>query len=162
MAWLKYQGDLEKTGFNDSDGPTKLIHLEQALKNHEKQEVFGNIKTMSVREFAAYSRVGGAINGGAKDKKANPVVIVRNRSSGGIHTGGIHTDDRLTIKINRKLDRETCVYFRRVVNTACRALEKNEVVLPLRLASMNEARRFERPINQFVFKLRHPPRRESG
>ena len=134
LAWFKYQTELEKTGFNDSDGPTKLTYLEQALKNHDKQEVFNNIKTMSVREFAAYSRAGIAKN----------------------------ADDRLTIKINRKLDRETCIYFRKVVHTACQALEKNEVVLPLRLASLNEARRFARPINQFVLKLRQPPRRETG
>lgn len=50
-AYIKYKNDLEKIGFTDSDGLTKLPFIEQALKTKMKQDVFRNIKEMSVRDF---------------------------------------------------------------------------------------------------------------
>ena len=55
-AYLKHQSELEQIGFNDSDGPTKLPYLKRALEINQEQEVFNNIKTMTVKEFAAFSK----------------------------------------------------------------------------------------------------------
>jgi len=143
MAFLKYQDDLEKTGYIDTDGPTKLSYLERALEKYDKDEVFRNIKTMSVREFAVYARKSPVSS--ANDIITNPYLSVQAKK--------IHSKNRLTIRINSKLNRETRTYFRRVIPTLCQALDKGEVILPVLVHNMAEARRFERPVNQFVNKL---------
>ena len=55
-VYLKYNQDLNEIGFNDNDGPIKLLFLECALENRNKEDVLNNIKTMTVREFRKYSR----------------------------------------------------------------------------------------------------------
>ena len=63
-ACLKYRNDLELAGFSENDGPAKLPYLDRALAVRGKQEVFGNIRNMSVREFVEFS----------KGEPAKPVV----------------------------------------------------------------------------------------
>ena len=46
-AYVKHQADLERIGFDDGDGPTKLPFLPRALEHHAKREVFRNVKEMS-------------------------------------------------------------------------------------------------------------------
>ena len=53
-AYIIYKSELEKIGFGDRDGPTKLPYIERALKTKQRQEVFTNIKKMSVREFKTW------------------------------------------------------------------------------------------------------------
>jgi hypothetical protein len=39
-AYLAYRSELEKVGFTDEDGPTKLPYVARALEIHPKREVF--------------------------------------------------------------------------------------------------------------------------
>jgi hypothetical protein len=55
-AYITHRADLDKIGFSDDDGPTKLPFLGRALENHSKREVFKNIKDMSLREFEKWSK----------------------------------------------------------------------------------------------------------
>ena len=55
-AYIKYKNDLDKIEFNDNDGPTKLPYIDRALEINRKNEVFRNIKDMSVREFKIFPR----------------------------------------------------------------------------------------------------------
>ena len=54
--YLKHRGKLEAIGFTGRDGPTKLPYLERALAENPEEEVLGNLKTMTQREFALYAR----------------------------------------------------------------------------------------------------------
>ena len=36
--YLKYRSDLEKVGFSDADGPTKLIYMDHALAKNDKND----------------------------------------------------------------------------------------------------------------------------
>ena len=56
-TYIKYKDELEKISYNDSDGPTKLPFIERALKTKQKQDVFRNIKKMSVRDFKTWVSV---------------------------------------------------------------------------------------------------------
>jgi hypothetical protein len=55
-AWIKHRAELEKIGFNDDDGPTKLPFLARALENHQKRDVFRAVKEMSKREFQEWAK----------------------------------------------------------------------------------------------------------
>jgi hypothetical protein len=55
-AYVKHRAELDKVGFNDDDGPTKLPYLSRALEHYPKRDVFKNIKDMSKREFEDWSR----------------------------------------------------------------------------------------------------------
>jgi hypothetical protein len=48
-AYLKYRKDLEKIGFSDEDGPTKLPYVDRALALYQKKDVFRAVKDMSLR-----------------------------------------------------------------------------------------------------------------
>jgi len=140
-AYLKHQSDLEQIGFNDSDGLTKLIHLERALETNQKQNVFNNIKNMSVREFVAFSK-----RSSEKDFPDILFVTVRNRK---VYVGG-----KLAVKINRGLDKKAYAYFKKVICVAGKAMEEGEVMFPVRLRDMDEARRFEQASGQLINRLR--------
>jgi len=55
-AYLKYRKDLDKIGFSDEDGPTKLPYVEKALALYQKKDVFKAVKEMSLRQFVSFSR----------------------------------------------------------------------------------------------------------
>jgi hypothetical protein len=55
-AYLKYRKDLDKVGFSDADGPTKLPYVDRALAIYQKKEVFRAVKDMSLRQFVSFSR----------------------------------------------------------------------------------------------------------
>jgi hypothetical protein len=90
-SYLKYQTELKQIDFNDNDGPTKLPFLDRALEENQKQEVFGNIKSMSVREFAIFSK---GLSG--KDRFDSHFIIIKNHN--------VYVDGLLAVKINKKLD----------------------------------------------------------
>jgi hypothetical protein len=62
--WLKYRKELEKVGFSDEDGPTKLPYVDRALALYQKKEVFKAVKDMSLRQFVNFSRGGSAARAG--------------------------------------------------------------------------------------------------
>jgi len=141
-AYLKYRSDLEKIGFNDDDGPTKLPYIDRALEKKQKQEVFDNIKTMSVREFKAFSST-----------KDEDVTEARSR----IHVQGneVYIGGRRAITLSEDLDRKTCAYFTKVILTAGKAIEEGGIMLPVHLRDMDEVRRLKPAISQLIKKMRN-------
>jgi hypothetical protein len=133
-AFTKYKNELEQIGFCDSDGPTKLPYLERALENNEKQEVFDNIKNMSVRDFIVFAKKQTTISSpaGMGDR---PVVSIRGST--------VYIDGKLAIILSTKLDRRTLAYFKKLIKVGCEALEAEGVILPVHLRSMRDARLFE-------------------
>ncbi|GHU60355.1 hypothetical protein FACS189444_7010 [Spirochaetia bacterium] len=55
-AYIKHRSDLERIGFSEEDGPTKLPLLARALENHAKQTVFKNLTAMTFRQFDEWAR----------------------------------------------------------------------------------------------------------
>jgi hypothetical protein len=55
-AYLKYRKELEKIGFSDDDGPTKLPYVDRALALYQKKDVFRAVKDMSLRQFVSFFR----------------------------------------------------------------------------------------------------------
>ena len=141
-AYLKHQSDLEQIDFNDSDGLTKLLYLERALEFNQKQNVYDNIKNMSVREFVTFSK-----SSSRQDIPGSPFVTVRNHR--------VYVDGRLAVRINRKLDKRAYFYFRKLIRAAGKAMEEGEVILPVRLRNMDEACRFEQASGKLISNLRN-------
>jgi hypothetical protein len=140
-AYLKYRSELEKIGFNDGDGPTKLPYIDRALESKRKNEVFKNIKNMSVREFKTYSK-GGAEEETPKNKK----ITVRGNE---VYIGG-----KQAITISDELDTRTYSYFKKIILLAGKAMQSGEVILPVLFYDMDELNRCERPIGRLVKELR--------
>jgi len=128
-AYIKYRYELEKIGFSDSDGPTKLPYLERALAVRKKQDVFENIKTMSVREFINFAK--GDFIARQSDM---PYVIF----SGNV----VYIQGKRAIILNKNLNRRTTAFFIKVIEVACEALDKGGVIMPVFLRNMRDARRF--------------------
>ena len=141
-AYIKYRNDLEKIGFSDDDGPTKLPYLERALETNRKQEVFKNIKDMSLREFINFSKGESEED---EEKKSKKVTIRENE----VYVGG-----RQAIHFNEDLDSRTYNYFKKIILIAGKAMEENEVMLPVRLSDMDELKRFERAANKLKKEMR--------
>jgi len=53
---LKYENQLAEVDFSEEDGLKKLLLLEQALSNHEPEEVFKRIKEDSFKDFTKFSK----------------------------------------------------------------------------------------------------------
>ena len=140
-AYLKYRNELEMIGFSDDDGPTKLPFLERALTQRQKQEVFDNIKAMSVREFIDFAK-------GEPAKPADDVPYVN------IKGNNVYIDGKLAIILSKNIDKRIGLYFKKVIRAACEALEEEEVILPVRLQNRKEARRFGRMAEQLKAKMR--------
>jgi len=145
-TFVKYRTDLEKIGFSDNDGPSKLPFLDRALEKNRRNEVFGNIKKMSVRDFIAFSR---GLSCRADDCAEKPFVTVK---EGNIYVNGI-----LAVKINKRLDKKTFAYFRKVFRTASRAMEEGELLFPVQLRNSDELLRYRRASRYLLEKLRKTP-----
>ena len=140
-AYLKYRNDLEKIGFNDGDGPTKLPYLERALEANRKIEVFKNIKNMSVREFKTFSKG----ESEAETDKSKKITVNNNE----VFIGG-----KKAISINEALDSRTFSYFKKIILLAGKAMQEGEVILPVRFYDLDELRRCERAINRLIKNMR--------
>jgi len=140
-AYVKHRADLEKIGFSDDDGPTKLPFLPRALENHSKSAVFRNIKDMSKREFEDWSR-GNVIQ---NDKKYKSVKIKGNRVFAGSSpivsfSEGISPMDRR--------------YFEALLMEGAEALQRNEYAKAYRFYDEQEARAFDRVYQRELKALR--------
>ena len=140
-AYIKYRGDLERIGFNDNDGPTKLPYIERALETNRKNDVFRNIKDMSVREFKVFSKG----EAGDEEGKSKRVYI----RDGEVYMGG-----KQVIHISDEIDAKTRSYFKKIIHIAGKALQEGEVMLPVRLYDMEELRRFERAVERLKHEMR--------
>ena len=130
-TFIKHEHDLEKIGFDDSDGPTKLRYLEKALKVHPRQDVFNNLKTMSLIEFIDFSR-----------GKTRENIIEGSTWDADALGNSIFIDGKLAIKISNKLDRKVSNYFKRVLHLSCKVLSEEGIAPPVFLQNRNEIRRF--------------------
>jgi hypothetical protein len=139
-AFLKYRKDLEKIGFSDADGPTKLPYVNRALALYQKKDVFRAVKDMSLRQFISFSR------GEASAAPEESAVRVRGNQ--------VWIGDRLAVTLDEGLDPKTRGYLEEVIVEAGRALEAREVILPVRLYDMDELRRFARAAEKLKKELR--------
>ena len=128
-AFSKYRRELEKIGFSDSDGPTKLPYLPRALEIHEKRDVFRKIKEATLQEFKEYSR------GEAAEPKTSKIRVVGNK---------IYVGKKLAVTFAPELDPKTTKYLTDINVKAGEALEAGEVLYTTRLYDMDELRRFDR------------------
>ena len=140
-AYTKYKDELEAIGFSDSDGPTKLPYLGRALARRQKQEVFDNIKDMSLREFIGFA-------------KGEPAEPAENAPYVSIRGNTVYINGKLALILSKNPGKRIISYFKKVILVACEALEEGEVVLPIRLHNMKEARRFGRAAEKLKAKMR--------
>ena len=141
LAYIKYRDDLEKAGFTENSGPIKLLYLEKALINHDKNEVFSELINLSVRKFIAYS---GKTRENAD--KIKPVVQIRG--------GGIYANGDLVARINRKTSKRILMYLGRVISMAGRAMEEDGYILPERRRGLARAEMIERQSPDLTPKMR--------
>jgi len=142
--YIKYQVDLEKAGFGDSDGPSKLVYLEQALGTREAQEVFAKIKECSVRDFIGFAQ---NPPGSFPDTHtADP--------SGPHWDSGFYADGIPAVCVNRALDKPVYDYFRRVIREAVKAIEEEGFILPVLLKSRTEVRIYRRASARLLARMR--------
>jgi hypothetical protein len=140
-AYRKYQKELEKIGFSDEDGPTKLPYVDRALALYQKKDVFRAVKDMSLRQFISFSR-------GEDAPSAAEESDIR------VKGNQVYIGDRLAVTLDEGLDPKTRGYLEGVVVAAGRALEAGEVIFPVRLYDMDELRRFERAAERLKKELR--------
>jgi hypothetical protein len=139
-AYLKYRKELEKVGFSDEDGPTKLPYVSRALALYQKKDVFKAVKDMSLRQFVSFSR------GESTAAPEESAVRVK-----GNH---VYIGDRLAVTLDDGLDPKTRAYLEGVVVEAGRALEAGEILYTTRLYDREELRRFERVAERLKKELR--------
>ena len=133
QAYIKYQAELEEAGFGDNDGPTKLPYLERALAKNKRQEVFQNIKTMSVREFASYAK--GPIERSAADEYPGEWVTAEKGCN-------FYVNGMLAVTVSGKINRRVSAYLKKTLRVACENLEQEGTILPIQLRNRRDANRF--------------------
>jgi hypothetical protein len=130
-AYIKNRADLDKIGFTDDDGPTKLPYLGRALENHPKREVFKNLKDMSRRQFEEWSKE----QPGKNDKKRNSIRIIGSQVFIGKNPI-ISFADGMTAQERR--------YYEGLVLEGAIAARQNEYAKVYRFYDATEARRFDK------------------
>jgi hypothetical protein len=144
-AYVKNRAELEKIGFNDDDGPTKLPFLSRALENYpRKTDVFRNLKAMSKREFAEWSRgLGAPPAGGSKRYKSVKVrgnqVLIRGEPLV-VFAEGLSPEDRR--------------YYERILLAGAQAKEVKEVIGVYHFYDDQERQRFDRVYDREIRVLR--------
>jgi hypothetical protein len=139
-AYLKYRKELEKIGFSDEDGPTKLPYVGRALALYRKKDVFRAVKDMSLRQFISFSR------GEAPPAPEESAIRVKGNR--------VYIGDRAAVALDEGLDPKTRAYFEGVIVEAGEALEAGEVLYTTRLYDRDELRRFERAAEKLKKELR--------
>jgi hypothetical protein len=139
-AYIKYRKELERVGFSDEDGPTKLPYVGRALKLYQKKDVFRAVKDMSLRQFISFSR------GEAPTAQEESAVRVKGNQ--------VYIGDRPAVTLDEGLDPKTRSYLEGVIIEAGQALEAGEVLYTTRLYDMEELRRFERAVERIKKELR--------
>lgn len=130
-AYITHRSDLDRIGFSDDDGPTKLPFLPRALEHFPKREVFKNIKDMSKREFEDWSR--GIIS--TKNKKFRVIKIKGNRIFAG-SAPLVTFDDGISPKDRR--------FYESLLLEGAQAVAKNEFAKVYRFYDESEVRQFDR------------------
>jgi hypothetical protein len=130
-AFVTHRAELEKIGFSDDDGPTKLPYLDRALNNHTKREVYKNLVSMSRRQFEEWSK-------GAAEEADNYYTDVK------VNNGRVFAGDEPLVAFSEGISPEDRRYYEGVLKTAVMARENNEVIGVYRFYDESERRRFDR------------------
>jgi hypothetical protein len=139
-TYLKYRRELERIGFSDEDGPTKLPYVDRALALYQKKDVFRAVKDMSLRQFVSFSR------GEAPAAPETSAIRVKGHQ--------VYIGDRPAVTLDEGLDTKTRAYLEGVIVEAGEALEAGEVLYTTRLYDRDELRRFERAAEKLKKELR--------
>jgi hypothetical protein len=139
-AYIKYRKELEKVGFSDEDGPTKLPYVGRALELYQKKDVFRAVKDMSLRQFISFSR------GEAPAVQEESAIQVRGNQ--------VYIGDQPAVALDEGLDPKTRACLEGVIVEAGRALEAGEVLYTTRLYDMEELQRFDRAAERLKKELR--------
>jgi hypothetical protein len=131
QAYITHRADLDKIGFSDDDGPTKLPFLARALENHPKREVFKAIKDMSKRQFEEWSR-----NLSLKNDKNLKNVIIK-----GTH---VFVGNSPIVSFADDIAPEDRRYYERLIIEGAKAIEQQEYARVYRFYDEAEAQRFDR------------------
>ena len=130
-AYITHRADLDKVGFNDADGPTKLPFLARALAHRQRREVFKNIKNMTKREFEEWSREPLIEN----DTKYKSVKI---------KGAGVYVGNSPIVSFSEDIAPSERKYYEGLLMEGARAIEQNEYARLYRFYDADEARRFDR------------------
>jgi hypothetical protein len=130
-AYVTHHSDLDRIGFSDDDGPTKLPFLGRALENHPKREVFNNIKNMSLREFERWAKEPLIKN----DKKFKNVIIKGD---------ALFIGTKPLVSFNPDASPADRRYYEGLLLEGAQAIEKNEYARVYRFYDESEARRFDK------------------
>jgi len=128
-AYVKYRSDLDKIGFSDDDGPTKLPYLNRALEYHPKREVFKNIVNMSKREFEEWSLPV------KKTKKYKSVKVTKN---------GVFAGTKPLVTFADGISPNDKHYYESLIMEGAIAIEQNQFAKIYRFYDDSEARSFDR------------------
>ena len=140
-AYIKYRSELEMIGFSDSNGPSKLPYLERALAVSHKDEVFKNLMNMTQQDFIDFSK--GETAGAASDA---PYII----NKGSV----VYIKGKRAIIINKNLGKKTSNFLMKVVEAACKALEKGGYIMPVVLRNKREVERFKKAYSRIMAEVR--------
>jgi hypothetical protein len=130
-AYIKHRAELEKIGFDDNDGPTKLPFLGRALENHNKREVFRAVKEMSKREFQVWA-------------KGEPIQDSRSYKAVKVKGDQVFIGSKPVIAFADGISPDERRYYERIILEAARAREDQEAVGFYRFYDESERRRFDR------------------
>jgi hypothetical protein len=142
-AFTKYRSDLDKIGFSENDGPTKLPFLDRALENHQKREVFRAVKDMSYRAFQEWAR------GKNESIPAEPAY-----KAVGIKGSTVYAGRRPLLSIADDVAPEDRKYYEKVLLEAAEARELDEVARVFRFYDEREARIFDKIYNRELKSIR--------
>jgi len=141
-TFIKYKNDLEEAGYTEAHGTTKLRYLERALSDYPKDEVYENIKTMSVDDFIDYSR--------AKD-----MVNVTEKKSGIEMIGNVaYINGKRAVIIHKELDKNATRFLKKLVLIGCEAIEKDNHLVPVPLHNKREVEHFRRLLPAVLKEIR--------
>jgi hypothetical protein len=140
-AYLKHKTDLERIGFSDEDGATKLPYLAQALEYYPKKEVYKNLVAMSFRKFQDWSK--------------GPVPAIENN-----HTNVKLNGDQILVGndplavFSDNLAPEDRQYFQSWLIAAAEAKENNEYLRGYKFYDEQEANHFDKIYQRELRSLR--------
>ena len=140
-AYIKNRAELDKIGFTDDDGPTKLPFLSRALEHHPKREVFKNIKNMSKRQFEEWSREPSNKN----DATYENVTLKKT---------GVFVGKTSIISFADGISPQDRKYYEKLIMEGALAIKQNEYAKVYRFYDAGEARRFDRIYQRELKRLR--------
>ena len=152
QAYSKYQAELEEAGFGEHDGPTKLPYLDRALAKNKRQEVFQNIKTMSVREFAAYAK--GPVEKSTADDYSKGWKTLEKGYN-------FYVNGMLAVTVSGKINNRVSAYLQKTLRIACENLELEGTILPIQLRSRKDARRLGPAVERLKIQMGIGPFKKS-